>query len=108
MRMKSQQNTRRQFLAKVVSIGGSAGVCGLAGGSFLTSPECKAMKQIELSNDHLSVTIDLTTGTITALHNKLTDERQLVNSVEFGIVSDRGTISSDQMQMSGVRAEKNH
>lgn len=100
--MDRQRESRREFFVKVARLGSAAGLSGMVGDSVLTSL-AETATAITLSNDKISVTIDAARGTLAGLHNKLTDERHTIHSVEFAIVSDQGTVSSGQMQVRGVR-----
>lgn len=106
--MNDKKQNRRQFFGQMAKVGGSLGVLGMIGGPLFPSLGCKSTKEIELSNDSLSVTIDPIQGSITNLHNKLTGEHQQVDSVEFGIVTDQGTISSDRMHVTSVKQRGSH
>lgn len=106
--MNDKKQSRRQFFGEVARIGGSIGVLGMLGGPLVTSSGCSGAKTIQLNNSSLSVTIDAIHGQIIHLHNKLTTEHHGVDSLEFGIVSDQGTMSSDLMQVTGVNRDGNH
>ena len=102
--MERKRYGRRRFLG---SLAVAAGAIGVTAGGKATSAAASSNSPhtFELTNRNLALTIDASRGSITAIHNKLTGERHQVESVEFAVLSDRGTLSSSQMRVVHIASE---
>jgi hypothetical protein len=100
--------SRRTFIGDVAAIAGTAGPLRAWGRPVAGNADSNSPKSIKLHNENMTVFVDSVGGQITRIRNNRSNEIHEVQSVEFSIVSDRGTWSSRQMAVTRIEQDAQH